>query len=380
MDAISDKVVTEIPEGDASGESDGQSLLTVILDITPPSWFRIRNQITLKEVCKTLLVFLNAHLSLNNSNEVAFITSTPKGSKILYPNPSDKKLNPEDAAHDESFKQTDNGGHTRLIRTGMYRQFRVVDEAVLEKIDEIVNELKDSPQQQQRSSLPGALSLALTYSNRMLNLDQSISTTTASAISASTKHGSTDASNSSSVGHSVGLTSMGSRILMVTSNDSDNLQYISIMNSIFAAQKMRVPIDVAKLGFADSAYLQQASDATNGVYLHIDKPEGLIQILSSAFFIEPLIRSFVIIPTKSDVNYRANCFITGKAVDIGYVCSVCLCIMSILPEDGKCPTCNSTFDTNILAQLKKGFSLNGKKKRKVEANGRESSTLPSQSS
>lgn len=377
MDAISDKVITEVPEGDSSGESDGQSLLTVILDITPPSWFKIRNQITLKEVCKTLLVFLNAHLSLNNSNKVAFITSTPKGSKILYPNPSDKKLNREGEANFRGSKPADNGSNSHLIKTGMYRQFRVVDEAVLEKIDEIVNELKDDLQSHQKSSLPGALSLALTYSNRMLNLDQSISTTTASAISASTKHGSNDASGSSSIGHSVGLTSMGSRILVVTSNDSDNLQYISIMNSIFAAQKMRVPIDVAKLGFSDSAYLQQASDATNGVYLHIDKPEGLIQTLSSAFFIEPLIRSFVIIPTKSDVNYRANCFITGKAVDIGYVCSVCLCIMSILPENGKCPTCNSTFDANILAQLKKGFSLNGKKKRKVEPNGKESFILSS---
>ena len=45
---------------------------------------------------------------------------------------------------------------------------------------------------------------------------------------------------------------------------------------------MKVSIDVAKLGHNNSSHLQQASDATK-VYLHIEDPKGIIQVLSTAF-------------------------------------------------------------------------------------------------
>lgn len=139
------------------------------------------------------------------------------------------------------------------------------------------------------------------------------------------------------------------------------------MNSIFAAQKMKLSIDIAKLGPHNSTFLQQPSDATNGIYLHIQDPRGIIQILSTAYFIEPNLRPFIILPTNSNVNYRASCFITGKAVDVGYVCSVCLCIMSVLPESGYCPACNSEFDKKIIQLLnREPVVLSNKKKRKLD--------------
>lgn len=353
MDAIAESVFTDIPAPEEL--NDNPSLLTVILELTPKSWYAIKHQITIQDITKSLLVFLNAHLSLNNSNQVAFIASLPLGSKFLHPN-MDKTFD------DETAENT-------LVNKGMYRHFRLVDETVLEELNRElarISEFLQTGSLKQNSSLAGALLMALTYTNRMLHLDQSISTTTASAINSTTSAIGSHSSSAAQTMH----TSMDSRILILTANDTYDINYIAIMNSIFAAQKMKVSIDVAKLGSEDSPYLQQAADATNGVYLHIQEPQGLIQTLSTAFFIEPSLRSLVILPTHSNVNYKASCFITGKAVDIGYVCSVCLCIMSLIPELGDCPTCGSKFDEKFLARLRRGPVI-ARKKRKVDGEGAE---------
>ena len=348
MDAIADRVVTDF--GHPETFTDDPSLLTVILDLNPLGWYNIRNRTTVKEVTKSLIVFMNAHLSLNNSNRVAFLTASPSGARFLYPNTmSDQK----DTAN-------------TLVNRGMYRQFRIVDETVLLELNNEFQAVAQTELTDYKSTVSGALSLALTYTHRMLTLDESISTTTASAISTSTNV----ASNSSAAGAgSTGasnLISMKSRILVVSPDDNDDIRYIPIMNSIFAAQKMKVSIDVVKLGSKDVSYLQQAADATNGVYLHVQNPEGLIQVRSTAYFIEPSLRPLVVLPTNSNVNYRASCFVTGKSIDLGFVCSVCLCIMSIIPDLGKCPTCQSEFDPNILSQLRRSPAVLPRKKRKVD--------------
>lgn len=390
MDEITDRVFTEINTVDEP--NDDPSLLTIILDISPKGWFNIKDQTTIQEVTKSLLVFLNAHLSLNNSNEVAFITSSPTASKFLHPNPNknyDERLNTTASATGSSNNLNfEKEPSPSLINKGMYRQFRIVDEAVLQELNDEIIDLSsssniDKSNTSLRSTLSGALSIALTYTNRMLTLDQSISTTTASAIDSTTNSANISSSGPNATGGggsgsnnggansgattSTSLTSLKSRILIVSPNDDDNISYIPIMNAIFAAQKMKLSIDVAKLGYKNSSYLQQASDATNGIYLHIEQPQGLIQTLCTAFFIEPSIRPLIILPTNSNVNYRASCFLTGKSVDLGFVCSVCLCIMSVIPESGQCPTCKSNFDDNILNQLRRSPVVSARKKRKTES-------------
>ncbi|EGW30349.1 uncharacterized protein SPAPADRAFT_63205 [Spathaspora passalidarum NRRL Y-27907] len=366
MEAISERVFTE-PTSSSEAISDEPSLLTIILDISPLGWYKLRDLMTLEEMTKNLLVFLNAHLALNNSNQVAFIASSPKGSRFLYPNP---------AKSYQEVKVSDGATSARdFVNKGMYRQFRIVDKAVLEELNEFLNEINkdqdDTMLADPASKLSGALSMALTYTNRMLTLDQSITTTTASAI-ASTTSSSASAASSTATGaggasSGSSSTSMKSRILVVSANDDNDVKYIPIMNTIFAAQKMKLSIDIIKLGDEEnSSYLQQPSDATNGIYLHLTDPRGIIQVLSTAYFIEPSLRPFIILPTNSNVNYRASCFITGKAVDVGYVCSVCLCIMSIIPDSKKCPTCNSQFDERIIHQLTKEPEV-VKKKRKIDS-------------
>lgn len=356
MDAITDSLFTEVAAPEEL--NDNPSLLTVIFELTPKSWYSIKHQITIQDTTKALLVFMNAHLSLNNSNQVAFIASLPLGSKFLHPSVG--------RSYDEELEKT-------LVNKGMYRHFRIVDETVLVELNaELlrITEALEKGEDKPSSSLAGALLMALTYTNRMLHIDQSISTTTASAINSTTSAIGNQSATSAQTAH----TAMDSRVLILTANDTYDINYIAIMNSIFAAQKMRVSIDVAKLGSGDSPYLQQAADATNGVYLHIKEPQGLIQTLSTAFFIEPSLRLLVILPTLSNVNYKASCFITGKAVDIGFVCSVCLCIMSLIPESGDCPTCKSKFDEKFLARLRRGPVIARKKRKTEEPAGEKAET------
>lgn len=368
MDYISEDNFNTVGASDT--QVDDSSLLTIILDLVPEGWYNIKQNISIKEVVKALIVFLNAHLSLNNANQAAFIGSSHMGSRFLYPNPSKSYDYLEVSEKQDATKGSSSG----LVNLEMYRQFRLVDEAVLEEFDEELKEISDSVKFGASSKLSGAISLALTYTNRMQNLDQSISTTKASAISTTSKSVSgniSKASSSSGIGSSTtaGFSSVSSRILVVSPNQENNIDYISIMNTMFAAQKMKVPIDVVKFGPKDySSYLQQASDATNGIYLHIENSQGLIQTLCTAFFVEPSIRPYVILPTNTNVNYRASCFITGKSIDLGYVCSVCLCIMSIIPDNGRCPTCNSEFDKKMLDRLRAGVVISFKKKRKLDTN------------
>ncbi|KAI5964513.1 TFB4 [Candida theae] len=383
MDAISDRVFSE-SSLETTTTVDEPSLLTVILDISPRGWYQIRNSISLQDVAKSLLVFLNGHLAINNSNQVAFIASSPYTSKFLYPHPSNSKTS------------------TTQSKTapGMYRQFKNVDDVVLQELNQFIVETSDqaaasaatSASSRRHSSITGAISMALTYTYRMSILDQSITTTTASAISTSSAMSSTmkrtDATSGSAGGAGLGgngasaasasatantaagptiSTSIKSRILIVSANDGDDtINYIPLMNCIFTAQKLKVSIDVAKLGFKNSSYLQQASDATNGVYLHLQNPQAIIQVLSTAFFIEPNLRPYVILPANTQVNYKASCFITKQPVDVGFVCSVCLCIMSHVPESGKCPACSSDFDKRSIYELTREPQVVTKKKRKLD--------------
>lgn len=357
MEAISDRLFNENANTIEAGNDD-PSLLTIILDLSMKGWYNIKEMISIQDITKSLLVFLNGHLSLNNSNQVAFLVSSTMGSKFLYPDLT-MVGNPNVSEHSEHFPD-------------MYRLFKMVDQSVLQRLNEYIEEIIKFETRNEKKGfncLTGAISMALTYTNRMLTLDQSITTTTAAAMTASTLESTSNNNNTSGTSGSSSTsssTSMKSRVLIVSANDDDDLRYIPLMNCIFAAQKMKVSIDVAKLGHNNSSYLQQASDATKGVYLHIEDPKGIIQVLSTAFFIEPNLRPYIILPTNSNVNYRASCFITGKSVDLGYACSVCLCIMSQLPQSGKCPACDSEFDKKIIQDLNREPQVISKKKRKLE--------------
>jgi transcription initiation factor TFIIH subunit 3 len=143
------------------------------------------------------------------------------------------------------------------------------------------------------------------------------------------------------------------------------------MNSIFAAQRLQIPVDVLKLA-GTTTFLQQASDATDGVYLapppnDIKGGAGLLQYLMMGFLPDATSRQFLNQPGKTDVDFRAACFCHRKVIDIGYVCSVCLsifCDPAILPNQ-QCLTCGTALNLPVGWNVKPALIPRRKKKKKV---------------
>ncbi|KAK6121227.1 hypothetical protein DH2020_045001 [Rehmannia glutinosa] len=120
--------------------------------------------------------------------------------------------------------------------------------------------------------------------------------------------------------------------------------YVAIMNSIFSAQRSMVPIDSCVIGSQHSAFLQQASYITGGVYLKPQMLDGLFQYLSvgtTVFATDLHSRCFLQLPKPAGVDFRASCFCHKNTIDMGYICSVCLSIFC--KHQKKCSTCGSVF-------------------------------------
>lgn len=144
--------------------------------------------------------------------------------------------------------------------------------------------------------MAGALSLALTYINRL-------------CLAAEDHTGGNTGGNRTANGtRDVDMTSMNARILVLSVSGDLSTQYVSMMNSIFAAQRkvyrtplispriplytfrlyycraltakkfQKIPIDICKIA-GETVFLQQASDATRGIYMQLQHPESLLQYL-----------------------------------------------------------------------------------------------------
>ncbi|XP_052201023.1 general transcription and DNA repair factor IIH subunit TFB4 [Diospyros lotus] len=131
------------------------------------------------------------------------------------------------------------------------------------------------------------------------------------------------------------------RILCLHGSPDGPGQYVAIMNAIFSAQRSMVPIDSCVVGAQHSAFLQQASYITGGVYLKPQQLDGLFQYLSTVFATDLHSRRFLQLPKPVGVDFRASCFCHKNTIDMGYICSVCLSIFC--KHHKKCSTCGSVF-------------------------------------
>ncbi|RHZ40665.1 hypothetical protein DYB26_005995, partial [Aphanomyces astaci] len=114
------------------------------------------------------------------------------------------------------------------------------------------------------------------------------------------------------------------RILVVDSSPDFAEQYISIMNCIFSAQKKHVPIDSCVLASEPSAFLQQASYLTGGIYFKPKEPQGLVQYFLSIWLADADTRQMLKLPTQASVDFRAMCFCHKQTISTAFVCPVCL--------------------------------------------------------
>lgn len=85
----------------------------------------------------------------------------------------------------------------------------------------------------------------------------------------------------------------------------------------------------------------QAAHMTNGMYLQPKNPNALLQYLSSCFAASVPTRTMMEMPKPKGASFKATCFCHANAVDVGYVCSVCLSVFC--SPLATCMTCGTEY-------------------------------------
>ncbi|KAI4246412.1 MAG: hypothetical protein L6R42_009918, partial [Xanthoria sp. 1 TBL-2021] len=254
------------------------SLLTIILDTHPSAWALLSPTLPFSTFLAHLLVFINAHLACNNSNQICLIAAHPQRAEFLYPSPSPSAGAPNQENGHPAGPEKQQSETTS--EANHYRPFLSLQQTLLTSLTTLLTHQPPSTQTPPTPSiaLSGALTLALTDHNRLLsslsatkNVPSSTTTTTTNAPNLTTHN----------------TSALHSRILLISLTGSLSSQYIPLTNTIFACQRLQIPISVAKLS-GDAAFLEQASDSTRGAYLNIKHPRGILQYLMMAFLSEPL--------------------------------------------------------------------------------------------
>ncbi|GIC89317.1 TFIIH/NER complex subunit TFB4 [Aspergillus udagawae] len=367
---------------ETSASDPAPSLLTIVLDTNPHAWALLEDSLPLSTAIANILVFVNAHLACNYANEVAVVASHSQKATWLYPceikkdKGKSKSKNGNETGTDEDGDVTMNGSAAgaAAAQVNKYRPFRIVEEQVTRNLRELIDLTSGADVAATTSTMmAGALTLALSHINRRSIAWAEAHGGTAAGPTGAAGAGSSGAGRAATEPAAEGLQS---RILIISvsgSTDSAH-QYIPIMNCIFACQRLHIPIDVCKLS-GDAVFLQQASDATKGVYMSLSEPRGLLQYLMMAFLPDQRSRRHLVLPTRVDVDFRAACFCHRRVVDIGFVCSICLSIFCEPPENGDCLTCGTHLEMGDYG-AKPAVIARKKKKKKVRTNGASGTGTP----
>ncbi|KAF2739873.1 transcription factor Tfb4 [Polyplosphaeria fusca] len=342
------------------------SLLAIVLDTNPHAWAEISSTtaLSLTSTISALLVFINAHLASGNANEVVVIASHTHKAAWLYPTPKGTAPSHHNSNGDIEMNGTQPTAPSVRDNPNKYRPFAVVEAAITENLERLFastspTHLSSTPTTQ----IGGALSLALSHIAKATLLSSPHEDTTTNPLS----------SLADSEGTHTALPPLASRILILSVSGDLANQYIPVMNSIFAAQRKKIPIDILKLA-GDAVLLQQASDATGGVYMKPERPEGILQYLMMAFLPDATARRSLYVPIAEGVDFRAACFCHRKVVDVGFVCSICLSIFcSPDLQDNLCLTCGSYLSLRS-AQTPAPALIPRKKKKKKRLGGADSTT------
>eukprot|EP01083_Nonionella_stella_P102114 290219_1 len=269
---------------------DDPSLLVVVIDVNATFWAKSSSpvggqtqNVSFADIMDQIFVFLNSFLLLNRGNRLAVIGAHPRESRFVYPT-----RNAVDSQYAHKETEYSFGSTNRQIVEGL------------------TNLMKPSDGSGERSPLfAGALSLALCYIRRMVSEYPRIKP----------------------------------RILAFNASEDLSSEYIPVMNCIFSAQKLTIPLDVCMLAEHDSLFMQQAAHLTKGIYHKPVKLHGLLQHLMMVFLPDSAARKQLVLPEQSSVDFRATCFCHRRIIDEGYVCPVCLSIFCT--EETKCKTCST---------------------------------------
>jgi transcription initiation factor TFIIH subunit 3 len=294
------------------------SLLTIILDTNPVAWDALSTTLSLSKAISNLLVFVNAHLAIKDENKVCIIASHTDRATWLYPTPQAPEHKSSNGVSGR------NGVQNHSENANKYRPFLAVEQEVLSNLRSLMEHTDPAVLENGDSThVAGALTMALAYINKQTLLS-SPSGQEHSYTASTDQSGSAQSGNAANLSHQ----SLVSRILVLSVSSDLSDQYIAVMNAIFASQRLQIPIDVLKLA-GDTVFLQQASDATGGIYLapessSLEGGAGLLQFLMMGYLPDVTSRRWLVMPQTGEVDFRAACFCHRNVVDLGYVCSVCL--------------------------------------------------------
>jgi len=248
-----------------------------------------------------ILTFVRSFLLVSESNKAAIFAVHDRSSPLLYASPG-LVYSPEAAGQSQIFPAT---------------QIK----------ERLVNLISHSDMQGEGPALAGALSRVLCYLQR---------------IRSGQVGGSREGQRKA-------------RILAIQASPDVSAQYISFMNAIFSAQRHDVVIDACLVGGSHSSLLQQACQLTGGIYTRPARPAVLVEYLLTIYTGDTYSRSFLMQPQAHDVDFRASCFCHKRAIDLGFVCSVCLSIFCEVLQE--CSTCGTVFHAAEVGAKRKGSSL-----------------------
>ena len=373
---------------------DVPSLCTIIIDTNPRAWAALADVLPISKAIANILIFVNAHLALNNSNQVALIASHANRAVWLYP------AAPKSAAPSEDVEMRDASGsggskppppqQQQTHSANKYPQFAQIEACLLSSLRALIDDTTaaDLGPATTTTQISGALTLALAHINKTA-LSFTAASTSSGGVSgqAGGPAGArpiTASTVTTGSGGGGGLTGVHARILIVSVSDSSAAQYISTMNAVFAAAHARIAIDTLALRGA-ATFLQQASYITRGTFIRASEPRGLLQYLMFGFGsgsaparstatsaggaggdatkakggaaakaraaagkkggrglgLGASVADLLVTPSADSVDFRAACFCHRNVIDAGFVCSICLSIFCEVPPGGECLTCGT---------------------------------------
>lgn len=269
------------------------SSLSVIIDCSPSANV---NKVKFAKWLDSIVTFCNSHLMLDEKNELTVIASYTTRNKLVLS--TDRAINPPKGS---------------APTHGQFEKFAFVTEILRNGLIDLIE--KSRPLASNECLLASAIGMALCKIN---NLKQGVN----------------------------------SRILIVSCSvqvDSYASQYMNLMNSFFAAQKICVPIDgcvfMKEENFRGGSIIEQGCDLTGGHYLNVPDIAGNLQYLLWIFSPSNSVRDTLLLPERRKATHWAACFCHRKIIDIGYVCSVCLSIFCTFSPI--CSSCQTHFKMNL---------------------------------
>lgn len=276
------------------------SLLVLIIDCSPMLW-RQRNEnsnavipqtlIDFETTIKSIIFYLNSYALMHRENRLVVIATHPDKSTVIYPRRN--KINNNCNNEEDNFIPI-----LHSLPSIISNALVNIANTKVEIIDKFTKSLSNS-------TLSQALSTSLCIINRQLKINPKLQP----------------------------------RILTTQIGKDDSKSYNSVMNSIFSAQKIGVPVDALILSKEDSPFLQQACLITNGIYLHPADQRDILQLLLTHCLASLCTRYTLECPIQKIVDFKASCFCHQKSVEFAFMCTVCLALTC--EETEVCSTCNT---------------------------------------